>query len=117
MKLPPLAASIQRCSAASVRVISMREKENVYKVEKEVKLFLFAGNMIMYVEIPMLGLLGGSVGWAFDFHYSHDLSVLGSSLELGSAVSGESTSPSPSFPPPAHAFSLRKKKKSQSCWN
>ena len=51
------------------------------------------------------GHLGGSVGWASAFGSGHDLLGPGFKPHVGSLLSGESASPSPSAPPP-HSSSL-----------
>jgi len=50
-------------------------------------------------------LLGASVGEVSAFSSGHDPRVLGPSPALGSLLSGEPASPSPSAPPPACALS------------
>lgn len=50
--------------------------------------------------------LGSSVGWVFAFSSSHD-AILGSSLTLGSLLSGGPASPTPSAATSAYAFSVK----------
>ena len=52
---------------------------------------------------------GGSVGWASAFGTGHNHGALGLSLMLGSLLSGEPVSPSPSAAPTACALSQMNK--------
>ena len=61
---------------------------------------------LIFKKCNTWGYLGGSVSEASAFGSGHDLRVLGWSPVSGSLLSGESASPSPSDPPPAHACSL-----------